>query len=151
GGVQAIVVFPQARQTWAAGSPDSASALSALDEVMATYKADPKRIVLTGLSMGGRGSWELASAEPDRLAAGAPLCGPGRVENSGRLKSLPVWAFCGDADRDQTVANMRSMIEALLRDGASARLTEYRGVGHLSWDRAYNDAALIDWMLAQKR
>jgi len=145
------VVFPQARRTWAAGSPDSAAALQALDDVMAAYKTDPKRIVLTGLSMGGRGSWDLATAQPARFAAVVPICGPGSAENAGRLKGLPVWAFCGDADRDGTVLNIRTMIETLKRAGATARLTEYRGVGHNSWDRAYNDAELLDWMLAQKR
>ena len=68
-----------------------------------------------------------------------------------QIKGLPVWSFCGDADRDQTVLNMRTMIEALEREGAQARLTEYRGVGHNSWDRAYNDPELIDWMLAQRK
>jgi len=151
GGLPAIVVFPQARRTWAAGSPDSAAALQALDDVMAAYKTDPKRVVLTGLSMGGRGSWDLATAQPERFAAVVPICGPGRVENADRLKALPVWAFCGDADRDQTVLNLRSMVETLNGKGAAARLTEYRGVGHNSWDRAYNDPALVDWMLAQAR
>jgi prenyltransferase beta subunit len=151
GGVSAIVVFPQARRTWAADSPDITAALAALDDVMAAYKTDRRRVVLTGLSMGGRGSWELAAAQPDRFAAVVPICGPGGTESAGRIKELPVWAFCGDADRDQTVLGMRGMIEALRREGNSARLTEYRGVGHLSWDRAYNDPELIDWMLTQKR
>ncbi len=151
GGLQAIVVFPQARRTWAAGSDDSAAAVQALGAVMADYKTDPRRVVLTGLSMGGRGSWDLAMAQPAQFAAVVPICGPGSAENAGRLKALPVWAFCGDADRDQTVLNMRSMVETLKREGATARLTEYRGVGHNSWDRAYNDPALLDWMLAQGR
>jgi poly(3-hydroxybutyrate) depolymerase/prenyltransferase beta subunit len=151
GGVPAIVVFPQAQRTWAAGSPDSTAALAALDDVMAAYKTDPKRVVLTGLSMGGRGSWDLATAQPERFAAVVPICGPGRAEGAGKLKDLPVWAFCGDADRDNTVLNIRSIVETLKREGANARLTEYRGVGHNSWDRAYNDASLVDWMLAQKK
>jgi pimeloyl-ACP methyl ester carboxylesterase/prenyltransferase beta subunit len=151
GGVPAVVVFPQARETWRAGSADIAAALKALDDVMAIYKVDPERVILTGLSMGGRGSWELAAAHPERFAAVVPICGPGQLEGVAKLKTLPVRTFCGDADRDQTVLNMRSMVEALRREGASARLTEYRGVGHNSWDRAYNDHELIDWMLAQHK
>jgi len=151
GGVAAIVVFPQAQRTWAADSPDSAAALAALDDVMGAYKTDPKRVILTGLSMGGRGSWDLASSQPERFAAVVPICGPGAAANAGKLKALPVWAFCGDADRDGTVRNMREMVETLNRDGASARLTEYCGVGHNSWDRAYSDSAVLDWMLAQKK
>ena len=89
----AIVVFPQARETWAAGSPDSNAALAALDDVMTAYATDPKRVVLTGLSMGGRGSWELAAAHPERFAAVVPICGPGRPEQAARLKGLPVWTL----------------------------------------------------------
>jgi predicted peptidase len=108
-------------------------------------------VILTGLSMGGSGSWSLATARPERFVAVAPICGRGRPEDAARFKSLPVWSFCGDADRDQTVLGMRTMTDALTGQGATARLTEYLGVGHNSWDRAYNDHELIDWMLAQKR
>ena len=151
GGIPALVVFPQARRTWSAGSPDSQAALKALDAVMTTYKADPQRVILTGLSMGGAGSWDLATAMPDRFAAVIPICGPGNPDAVARLKALPVWTFCGDADRDETVLNLRAMVAALRRAGTPARLTEYRGVGHNSWDRAYNNPELIDWMLAQRR
>ena len=151
GGVPAVVVFPQARETWSAGSADSKAALAALSDVLTGYATDPQRVILTGLSMGGRGSWELASAFPERFVAVVPICGPGRPEDAPRLKALPVWTFCGDADSDSTVLNLRTMIEALSRQGAQTRLTEYRGVGHNSWDRAYNDPDLIDWMLAQHR
>ena len=88
---------------------------------MANYKADPQRVILTGLSMGGSGSWSLATAQPERFAAVVPICGPGRPEDAARLKSLPVWSFCGDADRDQTVLGLRTMTEALTSQGASAR------------------------------
>jgi predicted esterase len=151
GGVPAIVVFPQARETWAPGSADSKAALAALNDVMTAYATDPKRVVLTGLSMGGRGSWALAAAHPEKFAAVVPICGPGSPEDAPKMKALPVWSFCGDADRDETVLNMRTMIESLKREGAQTRLTEYRGVGHNSWDRAYNDPDLTDWMLAQRK
>jgi predicted peptidase len=101
--------------------------------------------------MGGRGSWDVAAAHPERFAAVVPICGPGDPGSAGRLKGLPVWTFCGDADRDETVLNLREMVGKLRADGDSARLTEYRGVGHNSWDRAYNNPELIDWMLAKVR
>ena len=151
GGIPAIVVFPQARRTWSAGSNDSQAAIKALDDVMTVYKTDAKRVILTGLSMGGQGSWDLATAMPDRFAAVVPICGPGEIETAQRLKALPIWTFCGDADRDDTVLNLRAIVESLRSEGAPARLTEYRGVGHNSWDRAYNDPELIAWMLAQHR
>ncbi len=80
-----------------------------------------------------------------------PICGPGDPEAADRLKGLPIWTFCGDADRDETVLNLRTMVEGLRRAGNPARLTEYRGVGHNSWDRAYSNPELIDWMLAQSK
>ncbi len=146
-----IAVFPQARETWAAGSEDAKSALAALDDVMKTYECDPDKVVLTGLSMGGRGSWEMAAAHPDRFAAVAPICGPGRLEDAKTLKTLPLWSFVGDNDREATVLNLRAMHDAVRKEGAKPRLTEYRNVGHNSWDRAYSDPALLSWMLEQSR
>jgi dienelactone hydrolase len=148
-----LAVFPQARRTWAADSDDARAALAALDDVEAYYVVDPRRVVLTGLSMGGRGAWEIASAHPERFAAVVPVCGMGKPEDAGKLKDLAVWGFVGDADRAQTVLNLRSMIAALRSNssGAEVRVTEYRGVGHNSWDRAYGDPELIRFMLAQRR
>jgi predicted peptidase len=150
-GVPALVVFPQARQTWAAGSADSNAALKVLDDVMTSFATDPHRVILTGLSMGGHGSWDLAAAHPERFAAVVPICGGGKPADAAKLKALPVWSFCGDSDRDQTVLNMRTMVGALQKEGASPRITEYRGVGHQSWDRVYNDPDVIDWMLGQRK
>jgi poly(3-hydroxybutyrate) depolymerase len=147
----AIAVFPQARRTWSADSDDAKGALAALDEVMKTYKVDASRVVLTGLSMGGAGSWSVGSAHPDRFSAVVPVCGFGRPEMVKALKDLPVWTFLGDADSDRIVQSTRAMASALREAGGQPRTTEYRGVGHNSWDRAYSDATLIDWMLAQKR
>ncbi len=151
GGVPAFVLFPQARRTWSADSPDMKAALLAMDEVTSQYKIDPKRIIVTGLSMGGHGSWDIAVKQPDMFAACAPICGPGQVDQVERLRGLPVWAFCGDDDQARTLHNMRAMVEALMAHGGQARITEYRGVGHNSWDRAYNDPELIDWMLKARR
>ena len=145
-----IAVFPQARESWRAESDDAKAALAALDDVLSTYKTDRDRVILTGLSMGGSGSWSLAAAHPERFAAVVPICGRGRTDTASTLKALPVWSLVGDADREETVLGTRAMIEALSAAGGSARLTEYRGLGHNSWDRAYNDPNLIDWMLAQK-
>jgi prenyltransferase beta subunit/predicted esterase len=150
-GVPALVVFPQARRTWAGGSDDSNAALAALDDVMKSFAVDPHRVILTGLSMGGHGSWDLAAAHPEKFAAVVPICGGGKASDAAKLKTLPIWSFCGDADRDQTVLGMRAMVEALEHEGASPRITEYRGVGHLSWDRVYNDPEVIDWMLSKRK
>ena len=108
---------------------------------------DRKRIVLTGLSMGGAGAWEIAAAHPDRFAAVVPVCGFGKPETAAALKGLPLWAFVGDEDMDRIVRETRAMVAALRAVDAKPKYTEYRGIGHNSWDRAYNDPSLAAWML----
>jgi poly(3-hydroxybutyrate) depolymerase len=146
-----IAVFPQAEKSWKAGSDDANAALAALDDVLTTYKGDRSKVILTGLSMGGAGAWSIGMANPERFAAVVPVCGRGDETNAAALKAVPVWAFIGDADSEAAVLNTRAMVEALRAAGARARETEYRGVGHNSWDRAYNDPALIAWMLERSR
>jgi poly(3-hydroxybutyrate) depolymerase/prenyltransferase beta subunit len=146
-----IAVCPQAKQSWRADSDDIRDALATLEDALANYRVDRSRVALTGLSKGGSGSWGLAAARPELFAAVVPICGSGRTETASSLKGLPVWTFVGDADRDRTVLGTRAMVEGVRAAGGKALETEYRGVGHNSWDRAYNDPALVAWMLAQKR
>lgn len=146
-----IAIFPQARESWAAGSADALAAIAALDDAATAYKIDPDRVVVTGLSMGGRGTWDMAAAHPDRFAAAVPICGPARTPTADGWKDIPVWAFVGDADRDGTVLGMRAKVAALREAKVPTRYTEYRGVGHNSWDRAYADPELFAWMLARRR
>ncbi len=148
-----IAVFPQARRTWAANSDDARGALAALDDVMKTYKTAPDRVILTGLSMGGFGTWQLASTEHGRWAAIAPVCG---FSETAAVKPivearLPVWTFIGDADSARLLESTRAMLAALRDAGAKPRETEYRGVGHNSWDRAYSNPEFLRWMLQQHR
>ena len=147
----AIAVFPQARESWKADSDDAKAALAALDEVEKAFKVDKDRVVLTGLSMGGAGSWSIGSAHPERFAAVVPVCGFGNPEKVVELKGVPVWTVLGDADADKIVLGNRDAVAALRAAGGSPKSTEYRGIGHNSWDRAYSDRDLITWMLAQAR
>src|SRR5205807_2135549 len=110
-----------ASRTWQADSDDAKAALAALDDVMATYKVDPKRVALTGLSMGGSGTWSIASAHPERWSAIVPICGRGRVESADVLKGLPTWTVVGDLDGVETVRNLRAMDDALRAAGAEVR------------------------------
>ena len=80
-----------------------------------------------------------------------PICGRGKPEAVEAIKGLPAWIVVGDEDGVSTVQNARSMAQALRDAGASPQQTEYRAVGHNSWDRAYNDPALVDWMISQAR
>jgi predicted peptidase len=147
-----IAIFPQSqKRTWQAGSDDAKRALDILGEVQKQYKVDAKRIYLTGLSMGGYGTWSLAAKYPDKWAAIVPVCGGGNPKDAAAIKDLPCWDFHGDADGAVPVERSREMIEALKKAGASPKYTEYPKVGHNSWDKAYGTAELYSWLLMQKR
>jgi poly(3-hydroxybutyrate) depolymerase/prenyltransferase beta subunit len=147
----ALVILPQASQTWQADSDDAKAAIAALDDVTANFKVDPRRISLTGLSMGGAGTWSIATMYPEKFSAIMPICGRGKPEAVEALKGLPTWIVVGDEDGLATVQNARSMAQALRDAGATPRQTEYRAVGHNSWDRAYNDPSLVDWLISRAR
>jgi predicted peptidase len=144
-----IVVFPQAQKGWQAKGDDAKHALAILDEVSKTYKVDRKRTYLTGLSMGGFGTWSLAAAYPERWAAIAPICGGGDPKTAAKIKDIPCWCFHGDADPTVKVERSREMIKALKDAGGMPRYDEYPGVGHNAWDRAYATSELYEWMLKQ--
>jgi predicted peptidase len=147
-----IVVIPQAEGFgWGADKANAKRALAMLDEVMKAYKIDPKRQILTGLSMGGMGTWSIAIAHPDRFAAIVPICGFGDTKSAEKIKDLPCWCFHGDADMAVKVSGSRDMIEALKKAGGMPKYTEYPKVGHNSWDMAYGTDELYKWMLEQKK
>ena len=147
-----IVVIPHSeKHTWKANTPDGDRALAILDEVMTDYSTDPNRVILSGLSMGGFGTWSLGYAEKQRWAALVPICGGGDPDHAKTLTSMPIWCFHGDADDAVPVKNSRSMIEALKKAGGHPKYTEYNGVPHNSWDKAYATDELYTWMLKQKR
>jgi predicted peptidase len=146
-----IVVFPQSpNQSWQAESVDAQRAMRILTKVAKTYKVDPKRVYLTGLSMGGFGTWSLAAAYPNVWAAIVPICGGGNPNHAGLIAHIPCWCFHGDADPTVKVESSRVMIQTLKAVGGSPKYTEYPGVGHNSWDRAYATKELYDWLLKQK-
>jgi predicted peptidase len=145
-----FVIFPQCKagksRNWKAGGPDAENALAILDEVQKEYKIDGKRLYLTGLSLGGMGTWSLAAAYPNKWAAIAPICGSGDLGTAAKIKHIPTWAFCGDQDKAFIGAN-RDMIKALKEAGGSPRYSEFPFVGHNSWDSAYVTPELYTWFL----
>jgi predicted peptidase len=148
----AIVVIPRAESFgWGADTANAKRALAMLDEVMKEYKTDPKRIYLTGLSMGGMGTWSLAAAHPDKWAAIVPICGRGDIKTAEMFKDIPCWCFHGDADTAVNVSGSRDMIEALKKAGGMPKYTEYPKVGHNSWDAAYADKEMWKWLFEQKK
>lgn len=147
-----ITIIPQAEtRGWGAASENGKRALAMLDEVCKEFKTDSKRIYLTGLSMGGMGTWSMAMAHPDKWAAIAPICGRGDVKQAEKIKDLPCWCFHGDKDTSVPVAGSRDMIAAIKKAGGDPKYTEYPGVGHNSWDKAYGTDELYTWLLKQSK
>lgn len=152
-----IVVSPQVLtgQRW-----ENDVMLALLDDIIATHKVDPTRVYLTGLSMGGYGTWSLGTAYPERFAAIAPICGGGDTvlfrladpKKVAALKTLPIWAFHGDKDTAVPLKKSEEMVDALKKFGCEdVKLTIYPGVGHDSWTETYNNQAFYDWLLKHQR
>jgi predicted peptidase len=165
-----IVVMPQCRENKIWGNADmQAQALAALDASIKEFHGDRNRVYLTGLSMGGYGTWEIAAGHPGKFAALIPICSGVRplkdmpelfvgvdpkaadpyAEIARRVAGTPIWMFHGDADQSVPVTEARHLAEALTTANAKFKYTEYPGVGHNSWDNAYAEPELFPWMLAQ--
>ncbi len=146
-----IVAAPQCPEgVWWDSKLDTLFAL--LDELADNYRIDEDRVYLTGLSMGGFGTWALAMAEPQRFAAIAPICGGGNAFTVGAIKNLPVWVFHGGKDTTVPLKRSEEMVAALKNAGApEVKFTVYPEAGHDSWTETYNNQALYDWFLAHKR
>ena len=127
-------------------------AIKVLEQTRRDYPIDKRRVYLTGLSMGGYGTWELAARHPKLFAAAAPICGGGDERQAKQLVKLPIWAFHGDADKAVPVERSRNMVEAVRKAEGTVKYTEYPGVGHNSWTRTYQDPdGLLPWMFRQIR
>ena len=170
--VPAIVVFPQAPpdSRWLGDPADAA--MAALEKSIAEFHGDRNRLYLTGLSMGGYGTWHLALAHPNTFAALIVVCGgllphttTTAVQQSPltmaasdpyaftahALRELPIRMFHGDADPVIPVGESRRMAENLTREAADVRYVEYPGVGHNAWDRAYGDAEIWEWLFKKRK
>jgi predicted peptidase len=170
----AIVVMPQCGPGLWWGDPEmETQAFAALEQSMKELNGDPDRVYLTGLSMGGYGTWAFGYKYPEKFAALVPVCG-GVVANrrfisappwhplsknpedpygetASHLTKIPIWAFHGDADPRVPVTESRKLTEAVKARGGNVRYTEYPGVAHNSWDRAYWEEELLPWLLAQRK
>ncbi|HEV3166171.1 MAG TPA: prolyl oligopeptidase family serine peptidase [Isosphaeraceae bacterium] len=142
-----IVVSPQSP-----GMGWNAEALNALiDELGSQYRVDKGRVYLTGLSMGGFGTWSLAAAHPEKFAAIVPICGGGRPTDASKLKNLPIWVFHGAKDNTVPIARSEDMVKALKDAGADVKFTIYPEAGHDSWTETYNNEEVYSWLLSHKR
>jgi predicted peptidase len=140
-----LLVSPQCpRSAW--WSPEPLMPL--LDHLVATYPVDTDRIYVTGLSMGGFGTWALAIRQPKRFAAIVPICGGGDPSKAAAIKDVPTWVFHGGKDRVVPPNRSRQMVEAMKQAGAKdVKLTVYPDAGHDSWTKTYNNPELYTWLL----
>lgn len=149
-----IVLAPQCPEDdwWA----DYRIALIGLvDWALANYRVDEARVYLTGLSMGGCGTWDLATLYPNRFAAVVPICGWGDglfgyPERLKRIVHMPVWTFHGDADEIVPIKATQWLVDSLKECGGNVQFTIYPGVGHDSWTETYNNPELYEWFLKYK-
>ncbi len=150
----AIVISPQVPEGdwWTYRTNDL---LALLDDIIGRYNVDEDRVYVTGLSMGGYGTWALLQAAPERFAAAIPICGGGNDMLAGYtrgLRELPIWVFHGDADTVVPVQESIDMVEAIrARGGERIELTTYPGVDHDSWTQTYDNAAVWEWLWSQRR
>jgi predicted peptidase len=165
--VPAIVVMPQCRKdAWWASDAMGDVAMAALAQAQKEFHGDPQRVYLTGLSMGGYGTWYLAGKYPGRFAAIAPICGgilmpdiarqqspddtkPYTDASSKIGKDTPTWIFHGGADPVVPPSESQRMAAAMKALGGEVKYTEYPEVGHNSWEKAYAEPELFTWMLSK--
>jgi predicted peptidase len=170
----AIIVMPQCKtNSWWSEPAMEELALATLAAASKEFKGDPKRTYLTGLSMGGYGTWAIAVQNPNKFAAVAPICGgivlpehlrqqhpemekiayaddpKSYADVAAKIGKTPVWIFHGGDDPVVPVDGSRKLNEAIKAAGGNVHYTEYPGVGHNSWDNAYADPELMTWMLSK--
>ena len=174
GRIPAVVVMPQCQKNlWWTQPPMDDLAIASLEAASREFHGDPQRTYLTGLSMGGYGAWHLAERYPHRFAALVVICGGIRppvatlkahpefakwappddpksyTEAAARVGKVPVWIFHGADDETVPVTESRRMYAAMKTIGAEAHYTEYPGIKHVSWDKAYDDEKLFPWLLSK--
>jgi predicted peptidase len=160
----AFVIVPKAERpaTWAqtdifrrpgtAMLPEKMPVLiETIRELIRTEAIDPVRVYITGQSLGGVGSWAAISRHPELFAAAVPVCGAWKVEDVPKMLSVPVWAFHGEKDPTVPVHFSRDLTAAITKAGGTAKYTEYPGVGHDSWLKAYDDAEMWQWLFSQRK
>jgi predicted peptidase len=141
--IPAIVVSPQSPR----GGWDVNTLNALIDDVVASHKVDKDRIYLTGLSMGGFGTWALAAAHPEKFAAIVPICGGGTPDDAKKMKDLPIWVFHGAKDKAVPLARSEAMVKALKEAGAEqVKFTVYPNAEHDSWTETYNNQEMWDWL-----
>lgn len=146
--VPGIIVAPQSHGGW---DPDKV--IEIVDYVIAHYHADPDRIYVCGMSMGGYGTMDVAGKYPDRIAAAVAICGGGSSQYASNLSQVPIWLHHGTADRAVPISESRKIMNAIKKADPTAdvSLNVIKGGTHGSVERLFHDDAIYDWMLKFKK
>jgi predicted peptidase len=137
---------PYERKFW-----NAHALISLLDSIIVSYKVDTNRIYLSGMSRGGLGTWSTAMQYPNKFAAIAPICGASLTPYARWIKHLPIWIFHGALDNTIPVKESIRIADYLNELGANVKLTIYNDVEHNSWDNAYSDPELYEWLLSHSK
>ena len=124
--------------------------LALLDRLLADPRTDAQRVYVTGISMGGYGTWDIVCRRPDMFAAAMPICGGGDSAQAAKIAHVPIWVFHGSADRAVPVCRSRNMVSALWSAGSNAHYREYPDAGHNVWTRTYRDNEVLKWFFSQR-
>ncbi len=145
-----IIVSPQSPggRSW---TQNVETVMVLIDEIERTYAVDKDRIYLTGLSMGGSGTWGISTMHPDRFAAILPVCGGDARVRARNYKNLPVWAFHGDKDSVASVEQSVDRVKAIQEAGGDAKLTIYPGGNHDAWTETYANDEVYEWLLSHSK
>ena len=132
-------------------SETMAMQIELLDRLLADPRTDVTRVYVTGISMGGYGTWDILCRRPEVFAAGLPICGGADAAQAKKIAKLPIWTFHGSADSAVPVCLSRSMVSALWAAGSNAHYREYPDAGHNVWTRTYQDAEVLAWFFKQRK
>lgn len=145
----AIVVSPQcpsAQEGW-----NRFLLKDLLDNLLKDLRVDASRVYVTGLSMGGRGTWEMLAYYPEMFAAAVPICGWGDTRLIRRASKVPIWVFHGAKDRVVPLYHSVELVEILQRENADVKITVYPDAGHDSWTETYNNPELYEWLFSKTK
>lgn len=126
-------------------------ALELVEKTMRDCPIDVSRVYVTGISMGGYGTWDAVQRRPDLWAAAIPVCGGGDMAYAEKIRNVPIWCFHGDVDGAVPTSRSRDMVAALWKVKGKIRYREYPNVNHNCWDMTYRDDAVLNWLFAQKK
>ncbi|MBQ8739176.1 MAG: prolyl oligopeptidase family serine peptidase [Clostridia bacterium] len=149
-GIRAITLSPQcpSERTW---YDYKWEVISLIDEVAREYNVSDDSIALTGISMGGFGTWEIALQVPEKFSAIAPICGGGMEWRAWYLRNLPIRTFHGALDDVVPFAHTEMMVNAIRAQGGNVEFTVYDDLGHCCWDRAYEQTDIISWLASARK